>query len=101
MNKVKFSDRHMAVGGVVSVVLGVMAVLLIIVAVVLSFLNKGNGPLVVGALGVSAFLFDVGGLTIGLLSFKESDKYYGTSIAGSMLCGTLFVFMLGIILMGI
>lgn len=101
MEKVKFSDRHISVGGVISVILGVIAIVMIIIGVVLSFINKGNGPLVVGALGVSAFLFDAGGLTIGLLSFKESDKYYKTSIAGSMLCGILFVFMLGIILMGI
>ena len=55
----------------------------------------------VGALGLAAFLFDVGGLAIGLLSFKESDKYYRTSIAGSMMCGIIFVFMLGIIMMGV
>lgn len=101
MDKVKFSDRHTSVGGVLSVTLGILAIVLIIIGVVLSFINKGNGPLVVGALGISAFLCDLGGLVIGLLSFKESDKYYQTSIAGSMLCGVLFVFMLGIILMGI
>lgn len=101
MNKVKFSDRHTSVGGVVSVALGTISIVLVVIGIVMSFMHKGNGPLVVGALGVSAFLFDVGGLVIGLLSFKESDKYYKTSIVGSMLCGSIFVFMLGIILMGI
>lgn len=101
MEKVKFSDRTTSVGGVISIFLGSMAILFVIVGVVLSFMHKGNGPLVVGALGVAAFLFDAGGLAIGLLSFKESDKYYRTSIVGSMMCGIIFVFMLGIILMGI
>lgn len=101
MNKVKFSDRHTSVGGVVSVVMGIISIVLVTIGIVMSFVYKGNGPLVVGALGVSAFLFDVGGLVIGLLSFKESDKYYRTSIVGSMLCGSFFVFMLGILMMGI
>jgi hypothetical protein len=55
----------------------------------------------VGALGIAAFLFDAGGLAIGLLSFKESDKYYRTSIIGSMMCGLFFVFIAGVFLMGI
>lgn len=101
MEKVKFSDRTTSVGGVISIFLGSMAIVFVLAGVVLSFMHKGNGPLVVGALGVAAFLFDAGGLAIGLLSFKESDKYYRTSIIGSMMCGIIFVFMLGIILMGI
>lgn len=101
MEKVKFSDRTTSVGGVISIFLGSISIILIIIGVVISFLNKGEGPMVVGALGFSAFLFDVGGLAIGLLSFKESDKYYKASIIGSMLCGLLFVFILGIVLMGI
>lgn len=101
MNKVKFSDRHTSVGGVISVFLGIVAILLVIIGIVISFVFEGNGPMVVGALGVAAFLFDAGGLAIGLLSFKESDKYYKTSIVGSMICGAFMVFMLGIVLMGI
>lgn len=101
MNKVKFSDRHASVGGILSIIFGVTAIILIITGVVMSFVYQGSGPMVVGALGVSAFLFDAGGLCIGLLSFKESDKYYRVSIIGSMLCGILFVFMMGIILMGV
>lgn len=101
MEKVKFSDRTTSVGGVISIFLGIMAVVFVLAGVILSFMHKGDGPLVVGALGLAAFLFDVGGLAIGLLSFKESDKYYRTSIIGSMMCGIIFVFMLGIIMMGI
>lgn len=101
MNKVKFSDRHTSVGGVISVILGVIAIILVLTAIVMSFVYKGDGPMLLGALGVSAFLFDLGGLVIGLLSFRESDKYYTTSIVGSMLCGSFFVFMLGVMLMGI
>ncbi len=101
MNKVKFSDRHTSVGGVISVFLGAIAIVLVIIGVVISFIYEGNGPMVVGALGVAAFLFDAGGLVIGLLSFKEDDKYYKTSVVGSMICGVFMVFMLGIIMMGV
>ncbi|MGN0160902.1 MAG: DUF6142 family protein [Lachnospiraceae bacterium] len=98
MEKVKFSDRHISVGGVLSIVMGSIAVVLVLIGVVLSFLHQGEGPLVVGALGIGALLFDCGGLVIGLLSFKESDKYYKTSIVGSMMCGIFLVMLLGIIL---
>lgn len=101
MNKVKFSDRHHSVGGVISVSMGIISILLAIIAVAISFALEGNGPLVVGAIGIASFLFDVAGLAIGLFSFKESDKYYSTSIAGSMICGIFLVFLLGIIMMGI
>lgn len=101
MEKVKFSDRHLSVGGVCSIILGSISILLVIIGIVMSFIYKGNGPMLVGALGVSAFLFDAAGLGIGLWSFKESDKYYNVSIVGSMMCGGIFIFMMGILLMGI
>jgi hypothetical protein len=101
MEKVKFSDRTTSVGGVVSIFLGTVAVILAIAGIVYSFAYEGEGPIIVGALGIAAFLFDAGGLAIGLLSFKESDKYYRTSIIGSMMCGLFFVFIAGVFLMGI
>lgn len=101
MNKVKFSDRHISVGGVISVALGSVAILLALIAIVISFACGGQGGLIVGAIGMASFLFDVGGLIIGLLSFKESDKYYTTSIIGSMMCGIFFLFIASVILMGI
>lgn len=101
MEKVKFSDRTISVGGVVSIFLGVAAIIFAIAGVVCSFKFEGEGPLIVGALGLASFLFDAGGLAIGLLSFKESDKYYKTSIVGSMMCGIYLVFIMGVYLMGI
>lgn len=101
MEKVKFSDRHLSVGGVLSIILGSISILLIFIGIVMSFFYKGNAPLVVGAIGLSAFMFDIAGLVIGLYSFKESDKYYQVSIIGSMMCGITFIFMLSIFLMGI
>lgn len=98
MEKVKFSDRHISVGGVLSIGLGSIAIALVLSGIVLSFLHQGEGPLVVGAMGIAAVLFDVAGLVIGLLSFKESDKYYKTSIVGSMMCGIFLVMLIGIIL---
>lgn len=98
MEKIKFSDRHISVGGVLSIALGSVAILLVIAGVTLSFMHQGEGPLLVGALGIAAVLFDLAGLVIGLLSFKESDKYYKTSIVGSMMCGIFLVLLIGIIL---
>lgn len=100
-NKVKFSDRHTSLGGVLSVILGSITILLSIVAIAISYANAGQGPLVVGALGIAAFLFDLCGLVIGLVSFKEQDKYYTTSVVGTLMCGVLFVLFFSILMMGL
>ncbi len=41
------------------------------------------------------------GTIIGLLSFKEDDKFYTLSKVGLMLCGILAVFMIAVFLMGL
>ena len=46
----------------------------------------------------------LGGListAMGIISFKEDNKFYGTSRFGSMLCGVIAVFMIAVFLMGI
>ena len=41
------------------------------------------------------------GTAIGLMSFKEDDKFYTLSKVGSLLCGIITVFMIAVFLMGI
>ena len=38
---------------------------------------------------------------IGLLSFKEEDKFYTFSRAGSLMCGIFAIFMVAVLMMGI
>ena len=69
--------------------------------VYISFRAEGYAGLKVGSLGLLSLLISVIGTFIGLLSFKEDDKFYTLSKVGSMLCGILAVFMVAVFLMGL
>ena len=65
------------------------------------YILEGYAGLKVGSLGLLSLLISVIGTFIGLLSFKEDDKFYTLSKVGSMLCGILAVFMVAVFLMGL
>ena len=86
-NKYKFSDKRQSLGGIISTIMGLLALASLIYGVYISFKAEGYAGLKVGSLG--------------LLSFKEDDKFYTLSKVGSMLCGILAVFMVAVFLMGL
>ena len=98
-NKYKFSDKRQSLGGIISTIMGLLASL--IYGVYISFKAEGYAGLKVGSLGLLSLLISVIGTFIGLLSFKEDDKFYTLSKVGSMLCGILAVFMVAVFLMGL
>jgi hypothetical protein len=98
--KAKFTDKHHSVGGIISTLLGLIAFAMLAFCVKSSFSLEGNGGQMLGAIGVAALFVSIGGCIMGLLSFKETDKYYIFSKIGSMLCGILVVLMFGIFLIG-
>ena len=98
-NKYKFSDKSQALGGLISTAMGILSLLSFGYGVYLSF--KAAGGLRVGSLGILSLILAVIGTVIGLISFKEDNKFYETSRFGSMLCGVIAVFMIAVFLMGI
>ena len=86
-NKYKFSDKRQSLGGIISTIMGLLALASLIYGIYISFKAEGYAGLKVGSLG--------------LLSFKEDDKFYTLSKVGSMLCGILAVFMVAVFLMGL
>lgn len=98
--KAKFTDKHHSVGGIISTGLGIGAVALLFLCVRNSYVMAGNGGIMLGAMGVASFFLSLSGCAIGLISFRESDKYYIFSKIGSLLCGVLTVLMASIFLIG-
>ena len=96
-NKYKFSDKRQSLGGIISTIMGLLALASLIYGVYLSYKAEGYA----GSLGLLSLLFSIIGSVIGLLSFKEDDKFYTLSKVGSLLCGILAVFMAAVFLMGI
>ena len=75
-NKYKFSDKSQALGGLISTAMGILSLLSFGYGVYLSFKAAGEGGLRVGSLGILSLILAVIGTVIGLISFKEDNKFY-------------------------
>lgn len=100
-NKYKFSDKNQTLGGTISTFMGVGSLACLVFGVYLSYEADGNAGMIVGILGLLAYMIAVIGVVIGFLSFKEDDKFYLLSKTGTLLCGFLVVMMTAIVMMGI
>ena len=81
--------------------MGVAALSCLLYGVFVAFKKSGEAGLEVGSLGLMALMLSVIGTVIGLLSFKEYDKFYTLSKIGSMLFGIISVFMMAVFVMGL
>ena len=69
--------------------------------IVLSFVKRGNGPAYVGALGLCSMILAVFGLFSGLQQLKGENKGRRNPLAGTLLCGVIFIAWLVLIVTGI
>lgn len=100
-HKSKFTNKKHSVGGVLSTGMGIFSAAFLATAIVSSFRKRGEGGTVVGSLALLALAFSVFGLMIGLLSYREIDRYTTFSFWGSLLCGLLTVFLVFLCLIGL
>ena len=99
-NKYKFSDKSQTLGGIISLLMGLSSAGIFIYGIYISFKAHGNAGLEVGSIGLLSLMFAIMGTFIGLISFKERDKFYTLSKIGSMLCGIIAVFLISICFLG-
>ena len=69
-NKYKFSNKSQTLGGVISTIMGLLALASLIYGVYLAFRADGMAGLKVGSLGLLSLMLSVIGVIIGLLSFR-------------------------------
>ena len=100
MNKYKFTNKNNSKGGIIATVLAIVAFIMLIIGVVVSFQKEGNAGMIVGALGVGTFICTTAGLIIGLKSFYEKDKFYIYSWIGTISNAVLWIGMCLIIVKG-
>lgn len=93
----KFTNKQNAKGGIASVVLAVVSLVLVGTGIWVSFQKEGNAGIIVGALGTGAFFISIFGMIVGLKSFKEREKFYLFSWIGSIANGILWLAMCFII----
>ncbi|MCI5650188.1 MAG: hypothetical protein ACI4EG_10740 [Fusicatenibacter sp.] len=68
---------------------------------VISFAFRGNGGMILGAIGIFAILLSAYGFYVGMKSFQEDQVSHRLSAAGSISCGGVFLIWLSLLLVGI
>lgn len=97
----KFTNKKQSVRGIISTIYLVMALGMIVYAVVLSFREKGNAGVAVGALGMEALLVSVAGIAMGVYGFKEEEVFLKFPWIGTVGNTLVCLFLIGTILVGI
>lgn len=99
--KYKFTNKNHAVGGIISTFMGLLSLALFSWSIVMSFQARGEGGTLVGTVALTSLAVAVFGCAIGLLSYREIDKYYTFSFSGSLMNGIMAVVMVLLLLVGI
>ncbi len=95
-----FTTKLNTRGGIVSTILAVIALILLITGITLSYKKEGNAGAAVGLIGTFSFGFSMAGVIVGLRSFGEKDKFYLFSWIGSISSAILWIAMCAIIMIG-
>lgn len=96
-----FTNKQYAKEGIISFILGVLAVICLVTGLLRSFDARGYGDSIVGLLGSGALLLSLVGMIFGVKSFKDEDKFYTFSKWGIFICGVILIFMVGILIGGL
>ena len=98
-HKYKFSDKKHSVGGVISTVMAAVCIIIFILAVRISFMARGDT--VVGSYALTALTIAVFGCIVGIMSYRESDRYYTFSFAGTLINGIMAVILIMLLIVGL
>jgi len=99
--KYKFTDKKLSRGGILSSLFVLIAAGLLYAGVYISYKADGNGGANVGMLGAGAFLVAFIGFIIGIRSFKKDDVFLGFPWFGVVGNAVIWIFMAGVILVGL
>lgn len=90
-SSLSFSDSQKSVKGMFSLCLGMIAVGICVLAVVISYKNKGQAGDFVGSCGIMAFLSAVMGLVFGIGGLREGSRKRMAIFIGILLSAVVFV----------
>jgi len=100
MKGYKFTDKKQSKMGMISTIIGIIALVLICYAVHLSFLADGKGSEIIGVFGSIGMLLSIVGMILGLRSFKNDDVFYLFSWTGTIINILIVLFTGSMVLIG-
>ena len=87
-----YTDKKHAVKGIIATFLAIAALIIFGILVYISFKSRGEAGIIIGSLALISILLGAVGLILGLMSFKEENKYKLFSYIGSFV--NVFVLLL-------
>ena len=85
-------------GGKKSSLIAGINILLIIMAIVISILKKGNAGFYLGLLMLLVMVSAIAGFVVGINSFKEENKFLKYTYIGTITNAVIWIFILGMYL---
>lgn len=99
--KYKFTDKEQAAGGMASIILAILAILMFVLAVLIAYETGGAGGIIIGLFGVFSIWFSGMGIYLGIRSFKQEESFYLLSWIGTIANAVVLVGMGCIFLIGL
>lgn len=84
-----------------STILGVIALISMILAIVFTFRNQGDAKIGYGMTAILALIFSGTGEVLGIKTRLEKDMYYIFANIGIVLNGIMLAFLIYILVLGI
>ncbi len=98
---IKFQGRTHSKRGILSLILGILVIVAVMTASFISGLNKGNGGLFLGVIGLLSFAIAICGFVLGIKSFKEKDIFFVAPVLGVGSNGIMTVVLFCLYIVGL
>jgi hypothetical protein len=97
---IHFSGRRHTKTGILSMVIGIVAVAGFLALSIVSGVNGGQGGIVLGIIGLLLFGLSVFGFVLSYKAFKKKDIFYRFPIAGAILNGFMTIIYMIVYILG-
>ena len=88
-------------GWILSALIGILVVLGFITVSIVSGINKGEGGLLLGIIGILLFVFAVFGFVLSYKEMKKRDIYYRFPMIGIITNGIMLILLVIIYILGL
>ena len=98
---IKFQGRQHSKRGMISLLLGILVVGTFLTISFISAKYKGNGPFILGVIGMLCFAVSILGFVLSIKSFKEKDIFYAAPVIGVGSNGIMIIILFYLYIVGI
>lgn len=93
-------DQYQSAQGLISICLGATAFVLLLVLFVVSYVQKGNAGVWIGALGLLLLVGTVAGIVLAVIGLKDPEARKGRPIIGLSANLVMFICLVILYIMG-